>query len=146
MRKILGLDVGDKWIGVAISDELLMTAQPLVTIERVSNKKTYEEIYEIILENKIETVVVGLPKNMNNTVGPQAEKVLKFSEKLKNKYKVEIIYIDERMTTLSAERVLIEGNVRRENRKKYVDKIAATYILQTHLDILRRNNAKATLY
>lgn len=146
MRKILGLDIGDKWIGVAISDELLMTAQPLVTIERVSNKKTYEEIYEIILENKIETVVVGLPKNMNNTVGPQAEKVLKFSEKLKNKYKVEIIYIDERMTTLSAERVLIEGNVRRENRKKYVDKIAAIYILQTHLDILRRNNAEATLY
>lgn len=146
MGKILGLDVGDKWIGVAISDELLMTAQPLVTIERVSNKKTYEEIYEIILENKIDTVVVGLPKNMNNTVGPQAEKVLKFSEKLKNKYKVEIIYIDERMTTLSAERVLIEGNVRRENRKKYVDKIAATYILQTHLDILRRNNAEATLY
>ncbi|SUB76251.1 Holliday junction resolvase RuvX [Peptoniphilus indolicus] len=146
MGKILGLDVGDKWIGVAISDELLMTAQPLVTIERVSNKKTYEKIYEIVLENKIETVVVGLPKNMNNTVGPQAEKVLKFSEKLKNKYKVEIIYIDERMTTLSAERVLIEGNVRRENRKKYVDKIAATYILQTHLDILRRNNAEATLY
>lgn len=141
MGRILGLDVGDKWIGVAVSDDLLMMAQPVCTLERVSNKKTYEEIYEMILEYKADTVVVGLPKNMNNTIGPQAEKVVKFSEKLKNKYKVEIVYIDERMTTLSAERVLIEGNVRRENRKKYVDKIAATYILQTHLDILRRNNA-----
>ncbi|WP_455257481.1 Holliday junction resolvase RuvX [Peptoniphilus asaccharolyticus] len=141
MGRILGLDVGDKWIGVAVSDDLLMMAQPVCTLERVSNKKTYEEIYEMILEYKVDTVVVGLPKNMNNTIGPQAEKVVKFSEKLKNKYKVEIVYIDERMTTLSAERVLIEGNVRRENRKKYVDKIAATYILQTHLDILRRNNA-----
>ena len=77
---------------------------------------------------------------MNNTIGHQSEKVIKFAEKIKNKFTVEIIYIDERMTTISAERILIEGNVRRENRKKYIDKVAATYILQTYLDSRRREN------
>ena len=134
MNKILGLDVGDVWIGVAITDALMLTAQPLMTIKRESNKIAYEKIHEIILENNIEKIVVGLPKNMNNTIGPQSEKVIKFAEKLKNKYKVEICYVDERMTTLMAEKVLIEGSVRRENRKKYIDKIAATYILQSYLD------------
>lgn len=137
MNKILGLDVGDVWIGVAISDALLLTAQPLMTIKRESNKIAYEIIHEIIIENNVEKVVVGLPKNMNNTIGPQSEKVIKFAEKLKNKFKVEIEYVDERMTTLMAEQVLIEGSVRRENRKKYIDKIAATYILQSYLDRLK---------
>lgn len=137
MNKILGLDVGDVWIGVAISDALLLTAQPLMTIKRESNKIAYEKIHEIILESNVEKVVVGLPKNMNNTIGPQSEKVIKFAEKLKNKFKVEIEYVDERMTTLMAEQVLIEGSVRRENRKKYIDKIAATYILQSYLDRLK---------
>lgn len=137
MNKILGLDVGDVWIGVAISDALLLTAQPLMTIKRESNKIAYEKIHEIIIENNVEKVVVGLPKNMNNTIGPQSEKVIKFAEKLKNKFKVEIEYVDERMTTLMAEQVLIEGFVRRENRKKYIDKIAATYILQSYLDRLK---------
>ena len=134
MNKILGLDVGDVWIGVAISDALMLTAQPLMTIKRESNKIAYEKIHETIKENNVEKVVVGLPKNMNNTIGPQSEKVIKFAEKLKNKFKVEIEYVDERMTTLMAEQVLIEGSVRRENRKKYIDKIAATYILQSYLD------------
>ena len=137
MNKILGLDVGDVWIGVALSDALLLTAQPLMTIKRESNKIAYEKIHEIIIENNVEKVVVGLPKNMNNTIGPQSEKVIKFAEKLKNKFKVEIEYVDERMTTLMAEQVLIEGSVRRENRKKYIDKIAATYILQSYLDRLK---------
>lgn len=134
MEKILGLDVGDKWIGVAISDSLGIIAQSLVTIKRDSNKQAYEDIYNIINEHNIKKVVVGLPKNMNNTLGPQSEKVIKFATKLGNKFGLEIIYIDERMTTMSAERVLIEADVRRENRKKYIDKIAATYILQTYLD------------
>ena len=137
MNKILGLDVGDVWIGVAISDALLLTAQPLMTIKRESNKLAYEKIHEIIIENNVEKVVVGLPKNMNNTIGPQSEKVIKFAEKLKNKFKVEIEYVDERMTTLMAEQVLIEGSVRREIRKKYIDKIAATYILHSYLDRLK---------
>ncbi len=134
MEKILGLDVGDKWIGVAISDALGFTAQGVKTIKRESNKQTYEEIHEIIERENITKVVVGLPKNMNNTVGPQSEKVMKFATKLHNKYGVEIIYVDERMSTMSAQRILIEADVRRENRKKYVDKIAATYILQMYLD------------
>ena len=134
MNKVLGLDVGDVWIGVAISDPLMITAQPLTTIKRESNKIAYDKIHDIIKENNVEKVVVGLPKNMNNTIGPQSEKVIKFAEKLKNKYQVDIEYVDERMTTLMAEKVLIEGSVRRENRKKYIDKIAATYILQSYLD------------
>ena len=124
MNKILGLDVGDVWIGVAISDALMLTAQPLMTIKRESNKIAYDKIHDILKENNVEKIVVGLPKNMNNTIGPQSEKVMKFAEKLKNKFNVEIEYVDERMTTLMAEKVLIEGSVRRENRKKYIDKIA----------------------
>lgn len=134
MSKILGLDVGDRYIGVAISDELGLLAQPLTTIKRESNKIAYEEIHKILEQEKIEIVVVGLPKNMNNTLGPQSEKVRKFADKLGNKYRVRIEYVDERMTTQSAEQVLIEGSVRRENRKKYVDKIAAAYILRLYLD------------
>ncbi|MCI5642573.1 MAG: Holliday junction resolvase RuvX [Peptoniphilus sp.] len=134
MNRVLGLDVGDVWIGVAISDALMLTAQPLMTIKRDSNKSVYDKIHDIIKENNVEKIVVGLPKNMNNTIGPQSEKVMKFAEKLKNKFGIEIEYVDERMTTLMAEQVLIAGSVRRENRKKYIDKIAATYILQSYLD------------
>lgn len=117
-----------------------MIAQSLTTIKRISKDQTYGEIKELIDKYDVKKVVAGLPKNMNNTLGPQSEKVMKFAEKLKNKYKIELIYVDERMTTLSAEKVLIEGSVRRENRKKYIDRIAATYILQTYLDTQRRNN------
>lgn len=134
MSKILGLDVGDRYIGVAISDELGLLAQPLMTIKRESNKMAYEEIHKILVKEKIEIVVVGLPKNMNNTLGPQSQKVQKFADKLGNKYRVRIVYVDERMTTKSAQQVLIEGSVRRENRKQYVDKIAAAYILRLYLD------------
>ena len=134
MNRVLGLDIGERWIGVAISDETFTIATPLVTIERTSNKTAYNEINKLLEKYQVKKVVVGLPKNMNNTIGPQSEKVIKFAEKLKNKFKVEIEYVDERMTTLMAEQVLIEGSVRRENRKKYIDKIAATYILQSYLD------------
>ena len=134
MERILGLDVGDVYIGVALSDPFGMIAQSLTTIKRISKDQTYGEIKELIDKYDVKKVVAGLPKNMNNTLGPQSEKVMKFAEKLKNKYKIELIYVDERMTTLSAEKVLIEGSVRRENRKKYIDKIAATYILQSYLD------------
>ncbi len=140
MERILGLDIGDVYIGVALSDPFGMIAQSLTTIKRISKEQTYGEIKELIDKYDVKKVVAGLPKNMNNTLGPQSEKVMKFAEKLKNKYKIELIYVDERMTTLSAEKVLIEGSVRRENRKKYIDRIAATYILQTYLDTQRRNN------
>ena len=138
MERILALDVGDKYIGVAVSDLLQLTAQALKTIKRVGKKKDFLELKEIIDEYDVKTIVVGLPKNMNNTIGPQGEKALKFGEKIKNKFDIDVIYIDERMTTMSAERILIEGNVRRENRKQYIDKIAASFILQSYLNSLKR--------
>ena len=134
MERILGFDVGDKTVGVAVSDLLQFTAQGLTTIKRTSNKEDYNAIEALINEYDAKKIVVGLPKNMKNTIGPQGEKTIKFAEKIKNKFKVEIIYIDERLTTKSAERVLIEADVRRENRKKFIDKVAATYILQQYLD------------
>jgi len=134
MERIFGFDVGDKTIGVAVSDLLQLTAQGLTTIKRESKVKDLAAVESLIIEYDIKKIVVGLPLNMNGTIGPQGEKVKKFADKLKNKFKIDIIYIDERLTTVSAERVLIEGNVRRENRKKFIDKVAATYILQSYLD------------
>lgn len=134
MERIIGLDIGDKTIGVAMSDLLQMTAQGLTTIRRESKVKDYSALEEIINEHDIKKVVVGLPKNMDGSIGPQGEKTIKFAEKLKNKFKVEIIYQDERLTTVSAERVLIEGDMRRSKRKEVIDKVAATFILQTYLD------------
>lgn len=134
MKRIMGLDVGDKTIGVAISDPLLITAQGLKTIMRESNKKDMRKIDEIIEDYNIIKIVVGFPKNMNNTVGPQGEKVLDFVDRLKRRFKIEIILEDERLSTVAAEKILIEGDVRREGRKKIIDKVAATYILQVYLD------------
>ena len=134
MERILGLDVGDKYIGVAVSDLLQYTAQGVTTIKRESKEKDFKAIENLLSQYEIKKVVVGLPKNMNGTMGPQSEKVMKFAEKIKNKFKIDLIYIDERLSTVSAERILIESEVRRENRKKVIDKIAASYILQTYLD------------
>ena len=134
MERILGLDLGDKYIGVAVSDLLQLTAQGVTTIKRESKEKDFKTIEQLLKQYEIKKVVVGLPKNMNGTMGPQSEKVVKFAEKIKNKFKIELIYIDERLTTVAAERILIESDVRRENRKKVIDKIAASYILQTYLD------------
>jgi putative Holliday junction resolvase len=140
--KILGLDVGDKTIGVALSDPLLITAQGIKTIFRQSNKATIDEIISIIVEENVEKIVVGFPKNMNNTVGPQAIKTENFMKKVSKKIKytdrinrdIEIIYFDERFSSKSAEKVLLQGNVRRSNRKKFIDKLAAVFILQNYLD------------
>lgn len=134
MERYLGLDVGEKTIGVAVSDPLGLTAQGITTIKRFSNKEDFDKLKGYIDEYNIKKVVVGLPYNMNGSLGPSGEMAQKFATKLMNKYKVEIIYQDERMTSMSAERVLIEGGVRRENRKQYIDKIAAVFILQSFLD------------
>lgn len=139
MERILGLDVGDKTIGVAVSDLLQLTAQGVTTIKRESKVKDFGILESYINDYQVKKIVVGLPKNMNGTIGPQGEKVIKFADKVKNKFKVDIIYIDERLTTVAAERILIESDVRRENRKKVIDKIAATYILQTYLDMKRED-------
>ncbi|MDX9917473.1 MAG: Holliday junction resolvase RuvX [Gudongella sp.] len=134
MERILGLDVGTKRIGVAISDALGITAQPLTVITRESKKKDLAEIEALLSEYSVKKVVVGMPYNMNGTVGPSGEMARTVAEKIKNKFGVEIVYIDERLSTVSAERVLIESEVRRENRKNMIDKVAASYILQTYLD------------
>lgn len=134
MERIMGLDVGDKTIGVAISDLLQMTAQGLTTIIREGKAKDEAALEAIINEYGINKVVVGLPKNMNGTLGPQGEKTIKYAERIKNKFKVEIIYEDERLSTMAAEKMLISGDVRREKRKTVIDKVAATFILQTYLD------------
>lgn len=134
MERILGLDVGDKTIGVAVSDLLNLTAQGVTTIRRESNAKDFNALESIIKEYDIKKVVVGLPKNMNGTIGPQGEKVIKFADKIKNKFKLEIIFEDERLTTMAAEKMLIDGNVSRQKRKQVIDKVASTYILQTYLD------------
>ena len=134
MDRILGLDVGNKTIGVAVSDPFFLTAQGLKTIKRSNIKKDMEELKLIIQEQNIIKIVVGFPKNMNNTVGPQGEKVLLFVKKMKKELDVEIVLEDERLTTVSAEKMLISGNVRREKRKEIIDKVAAVYILKTYLD------------
>ena len=133
----MGLDVGDKTIGVAVSDLLGITAQGVKTIRRNGIKKDFKELEDIISTYNVEEVVVGLPKNMNNTIGPQGEKVLKFIEKFKKKFDLNVILQDERLTTVSAERALINADVSRKKRKGLIDKVAATYILQSYLDKIK---------
>ena len=135
--RIMGLDIGDKTIGVAVSDLMWLTAQGVTTIKRVGKKKDIEAIKQIIAEKQVNKIVSGLPKNMNGTVGPQGEKVQKFCELLKEETNLPIEFWDERLSTVAAERSLIEGNVRRENRKKVIDMLAAVIILQGYLDLKR---------
>ena len=132
--RIMGLDVGDKTIGVAVSDLMGLTAQGVKTIKRVGKKKDIEALKEIIKERQVNKIVSGLPKNMNGTLGPQGEKVIKFCELLEEETGIKIEYGDERLSTVAAERTLIQGNVRRENRKGVIDMVAAVIILQGYLD------------
>lgn len=135
--RIMGLDIGDKTIGVAVSDIMGITAQGVTTVRRVGKKKDIEELKTIIKERQVNKIVSGLPKNMNGTIGPQGEKVQKFCELLQEETGIAIEFWDERLSTVAAERTLIEGNVRRENRKKVIDMLAAVIILQGYLDLKR---------
>jgi putative Holliday junction resolvase len=122
---------------VAISDALGLTAQGIETIQRKEENKlrrTLARIEELISEYDVDKIVLGFPKHMNNDIGERAQKSLEFGDMLIRRTGLEVIMWDERLTTVEAERVLIEGNVRRENRKKYIDKIAAVFILQAYLD------------
>ncbi|MEE1170515.1 MAG: Holliday junction resolvase RuvX [Anaerovoracaceae bacterium] len=145
MRKI-GLDVGDKTIGVAVSDELLIAANGITTIERIGIRKDCDKVMALIREYDCDTVVIGLNKMLNGSDSPQTEKVYEFKVMLENKMRssgmanIKIVYYDERFTTKIAERVLIEGRVRRENRKKVIDKQAAVLILQGYLDTIANSN------
>ena len=128
-KRIIGLDYGSKTVGVAVSDPLGFTAQGLETITRKDEnklRKTYARIEALI--------VLGYPKNMNDTEGERVEKTLAFKEALERRTGLEVILWDERMSTVASERVLMEGNVRREDRKTYIDKMAAAFILQGYLD------------
>ena len=132
--RIMGLDIGDKTIGVAVSDLMGLTAQGVKTVKRVGKKKDIEALKEIIKERQVNKIVSGLPKNMNGTLGPQGEKVIKFCELLEEETGIKIEYWDERLSTVAAEKTLIQGNVRRENRKGVIDMVAAVIILQGYLD------------
>ncbi len=135
--RILGLDYGSKTVGVAISDGLGITAQGLETIQRAQpNKlrKTLARIEQLIKEYDVEKIVLGYPCNMNHTEGPRVQATMEFMEMLKRRTGLEVILQDERLTTVAAERILIESGVRRENRKEVIDQIAAGFILQTYLD------------
>ena len=132
--RIMGLDIGDKTIGVAVSDLMGMTAQCIKTIKRTSKKNDIEEIKQIIKEKQVNLIVSGLPKNMNGTVGPQGEKVQKFCELIKEETGLEIEFWDERLTTVAAEKTLITADVSRKKRKNVIDMMAAVLILQGYLD------------
>jgi putative holliday junction resolvase len=136
--RILGLDVGERTIGVAISDPLGFTAQGINTIRRKKLEDDINEIMNYCKEYGVETIVVGLPKNMNGTLGPQGEKMIEFSEILKSESGLKIEMWDERLTTVAAHKAMLEADMSRAKRKKIVDKIAATYILQGYLDRISR--------
>jgi putative holliday junction resolvase len=134
--RIMGLDVGSKTVGIAISDELGWTAQGLKTlkIDEEKNKFGFDEIGQLIKEYGISQVVIGLPKNMNGSIGPRGEASKRYAEEIENQFSVSTILWDERLTTMAAERVLLEADVSRKKRKKVIDKMAASMILQGYLD------------
>ena len=141
--RILGLDFGSKTVGVAVSDELLITAQGVEIIRREKPTKlrqTLARIEEIVAEYSVEKMVLGYPKNMNNTEGERCEKTKEFKEMLEKRTGLEVVLWDERLTTVAADRSMMETGIRREHRKEFVDEIAAIFILQGYLDYL--SNAK----
>lgn len=143
--RIIGLDYGSKTVGVAVCDPLGLTGQGIETITRKEEnklRKTYARIEALIREYEVEQIVLGYPKNMNDTEGERVQKTLAFKEALERRTGLEVILWDERMSTVASERILMEGNVRRENRKTYIDKMAAVFILQGYLDYLAFSKAK----
>ncbi len=135
--RIMGLDFGSKTVGVAVSDSLLLTAQGVEIIRRKDENKlrqTLARIEELIVEYEVEEIVLGLPKNMNATEGIRVELTNEFKEKLERRTGLPVTMWDERLTTVAADKAMMEAGIRRENRKNYVDMIAATFILQGYLD------------
>ena len=141
--RVMGLDYGTRTVGVAISDALKITAQGIETIERKEEnklRKTLQRIEALIKEYEVDTIVLGYPKNMNDIVGERAERSLEFKEMLERRTGLTVVMWDERLTTVAADKVLMECDVRRENRKAYVDRIAAVFILQGYLDMISMNS------
>ena len=137
--RILGLDFGSKTVGVAVSDELLITAQGVEIVRRKSPSKLRQTLARI--EYKGDRIVLGYPKNMNNTEGERCEKTKEFGDMLARRTGLEVIYWDERLTTVAADRSMMETGIRRENRKEFVDEIAAIFILQGYLDYLSNSRS-----
>ena len=141
MRKI-ALDVGDKTVGIALSDALGITAQGLMTLERVGIRKDTGKILDLVKEYECDTIVIGLPKKLDGSDSIQTEKVYEFRTRLENKMRstgmkgVDVVWQDERLTTVMAEKVLIEADVSRKKRKEVIDKQAAVLIMQGYLDTL----------
>ena len=140
----MGLDIGDKTIGVAVSDPLFISAQGVTTVERIGIKKDTSRLIEMIKEYDVDTVVSGLPLMLDGSDSPQTEKVREFVTRLENKarssgLKLSFVFQDERFTTKIAENVLIEANMRREKRKTIIDRQAAVIILQSYMDAKRRD-------
>ena len=142
--RIMGLDFGSVTVGVAISDELLLTAQGIETIRREKEnqlRKTYQRIEELIAEYKVEQIVLGYPKNMNNTIGERALKSEEVAKDLERRTGLPVVLWDERLTTVSAHRVLDQGSVGLKQKMQVVDKLAAVFILQGYLDYLANKKA-----
>ncbi len=145
--RIMGLDYGSKTVGVAISDPLLITAQGIEIIRRKDENKlrqTLARIEELIVEYEVSEIVLGLPKNMNDTMGDRAELSLEFKDKLERRTGLSVTMWDERLTTVAADKTMMEAGIRREHRKEYVDKIAAVLILQGYLDYCANNRSDMT--
>jgi putative holliday junction resolvase len=145
--KLAGLDIGDKTIGVAVSDDLLITAQSRMTIKRSTLKEDIDNLIEFFIAESVKIIVIGLPKNLDNTIGPQAQKVISFSKNLEKKLKysertkhldIAVELFDERLTTKLAEIPLMEADMSRKRRKEVVDKLAAAIILQDYLELNRK--------
>ena len=139
--RIMGLDYGSKTVGIAVSDTLLITAQSVEIIRRESEnklRKTLARIEQLIKEYEVNELVLGLPKNMNNSEGIRVEKTKEFKEMLERRTGLNVILWDERLTTVAADRAMMEAGIRREDRRNYVDKIAATFILQGYLDSIKK--------
>jgi putative Holliday junction resolvase len=134
MKRLMGLDYGDKTIGIAVSDELGWTAQGLEVIRRSSEEKDLARLREIIAQYNVHELVVGLPKNMNNTIGPRGEICIAFAQSLQEILQMPVHMWDERLTTVAAQRTLIEADVSRKKRKQVIDKMAAALILQNYMD------------
>ncbi|MBE1440687.1 Holliday junction resolvase RuvX [Paenibacillus sp. OAS669] len=134
MQRLMGLDYGDKTIGIALSDELGWTAQGLEVIRRTTVERDFARIREIIDQYSVSELVVGLPKNMNNTIGPRGEICIEFAQSLQQALQMPVHLWDERLTTASAQRTLLEADVSRKKRKQVIDKMAAALILQGYMD------------
>ena len=143
--RIMGLDFGSKTVGVAFSDPLFLTAQGIEIVRRKAPGKlrqTLARINELKEEYEVGKIVLGFPKNMNNTEGERCEKTLEFKEMLEKRTGLEVVLWDERLTTVEADRTMMQVGIRRENRKEYVDELAAIFILQGYLDYQSRQHTE----